>query len=204
MLLEHFGVQQPEADQRIVYEGLHDSKQRLLVFSHHTHGVLTCCPEVTLNTRNFHSSNQHPCKSKWNFLRELLTPHCDFEAIAEINVDYFACVPFKHYVRWMSISKSENVANHRHYSQTPCVIGAPVQPNFWVLTLKPQYFLDIFSQCLLKSVPEDFNLVWQWANIEVLAHLLHQLIFNCWNNAAFFSVILDKDMKGIAIADPAD
>jgi len=104
----------------------------------------------------------------------------------------------------MPVSKSEYVPYHRHDSQTASETGSPFEPDFRVLTLHPEYFLNIFSYCLLKGISEYFNLVDKGALGEVLAHLVDQFEFNILDDASFRPVVFDQLVKRISVIHPSD
>jgi hypothetical protein len=69
-------------------------------------------PEMRGTVTYFHRVCKHPGQTEWDLLREFLSMHSDFKTITEIDVDNLSGASFEKKIGWMSVSKTEDVANH--------------------------------------------------------------------------------------------
>ena len=72
--------------------------------------ILACGAIVAFNAGHLHRIHQHAGQAEGHLFGEFLSLHGHFEAVAEVNVQYFAGLSVQHEVRRMAITQTKDIA----------------------------------------------------------------------------------------------
>ena len=100
-------------------------------------------------------------------------------------------VAVQHDVARVTVAQPENVAYHGHHGERTSIVGPALQPDLGVLALEPEHLVEVLTVCLVESVTEYLDFVGERAHLEVLAHAVHQLVFDVWDDVGRLTVLLD-------------
>eukprot|EP00162_Nutomonas_longa_P011397 comp20527_c0_seq1/m.41541 comp20527_c0_seq1/g.41541 ORF comp20527_c0_seq1/g.41541 comp20527_c0_seq1/m.41541 type:complete len:384 (+) comp20527_c0_seq1:194-1345(+) len=198
------GVQETPVDQWIVHKGLEHRHQRVLVLATDTHHVFTRVAVDALDAAHFHRLDKHACETERDLFWELVAMHCDFKAVAEIDVHNLAACAVHHEIGRVAIAKTENVADHRHHTERAGVVCALVEPHLAVARLEPEHLVQILARCVIEGVLKDLDFLHQSELVKVRGHHEHQPVLNVEHNCTRAAVLLDQGVQRVRVGHPSN
>lgn len=104
----------------------------------------------------------------------------------------------------MSISKTQNVPDHRHNGKRTSVVSAALQPHFRVPALSPQNLVQIVAIGVFKRVSEYLHLLKKRKSRIIGAHLGHQAALDIEQDLSRLSVFLDESVESVGMRHPSN